>query len=57
MTSSLLSIEIYVHVIDNSSNEIRGSGVERDAGWDEKQLIKFTWPYHRQSKEKQWRQT
>jgi len=30
-----------VHVIDNSNNEIRGGGVERDAGGDEKQLIKF----------------
>jgi len=24
--------------------EIRGSGVERDAGWDEKQFIKFAMP-------------
>ena len=40
--SSLLSIKIRVHVIDNS---IRGGRVERDAGGDEKQLIKFAWPY------------
>ena len=33
-----------MHVIDNSHNEIRGSRVERDAGRDEKQLIKFAWP-------------
>ena len=26
---------------DNSNNEIRGGGVKRDAGGDEKQLIKF----------------
>jgi len=44
MISSLLSIEIRVHVIDNGNNEIRGGGVERDAGGDEKQLIKFAWP-------------
>jgi len=42
MISSLLSI--CVQVIDNSNNEIRGGGVERDAGRDEKQLIKFAWP-------------
>ena len=35
-----------MHVIDNSHNEIRGSRVERDAGGDEKQLIKFAWPYY-----------
>ena len=46
MISSLVSIEIHVHVIDNSNNEIRGGGVERDAGGDEKQLIKFAWPNH-----------
>jgi len=34
-----------VPVIDNGNNEIRGGGVERDAGGDEKQLIKFAWPY------------
>jgi len=45
MISSLLNIEIRVHVIDNGNNEIRGGGVERDAGRDEKQLIKFAWPY------------
>jgi len=33
-----------VQVIDNSNNEIRGSGVERDAEGDEKQLTKFAWP-------------
>jgi len=47
MISSFLSIEIRVHVIDNGNNEIRarirGSRVERDAGEDEKQLIKFAW--------------
>jgi len=32
-------------MIDNSDNEIRGSGVKRDAGGDEKQLSKFAWPY------------
>ena len=37
MISSFLSIEIRVHMIDNGNNEIRGSGVERDAGGDEKQ--------------------
>jgi len=31
-------------VIDNGNNEIRGGGIERDAGGDEKQLIKFVWP-------------
>jgi len=44
MISSLLSIEMRVHVIDNGNNEIRGGGVEKDAGGDEKQLIKFAWP-------------
>ena len=34
-----------MHVIDNSNNEIRGGAVNRDAGGDEKQLIKFVWPY------------
>jgi len=37
MISGLLSIEIFVHVIDNGNNEVRGGGVERDAGGDEKQ--------------------
>jgi len=37
MISSFLSIEIHVHVIDNGNNEIRGGGVERDVGGDEKQ--------------------
>jgi len=46
MISSLLSIEVRVHVIDNGNNKIRGSKVERDAGGDEKQLIKFAWPNH-----------
>ena len=41
MIVSLLSIKISVHVIDNSNNEIRGGGVKRDSGGDEKQLIKF----------------
>jgi len=41
MISSLLSIELRVHVINNGNNEIRGSGVKGDAGGDEKQLIKF----------------
>jgi len=45
MSSSLLSIEIREHVIDNGNNEISGGGVERDAGGDEKQLIMFAWPY------------
>jgi len=44
MISSLLIIEICVHVIDNGNNEIRGGRVEWDAGGDEKQLIKFAWP-------------
>jgi len=44
MISSLLSIEIRVHVINNGNNEIRGGRVERDAGGDEKQVIKFAWP-------------
>jgi len=33
-----------VHLIDNGNNKIRGSGVERDAGRDKKQLIKFARP-------------
>ena len=33
-----------MRVIDYSSNEIRGSGVKRDVGRDEKQLIKFNLP-------------
>jgi len=33
-------MEIRVHVI-----EIRGGGVEKGVGGDEKQLIKFAWPY------------
>ena len=37
----LLSIKKHVHVMDDSNNEIR---VKRDAGRDEKQLIKFAWP-------------
>jgi len=37
MISSLLSIEIRVHVVDNGNNEIRGGLVERNAGGDEKQ--------------------
>ena len=41
MITSLPNIKIRVHVIDNSNNEIRG-----DAGGDEKQLIKFAWPYY-----------
>ena len=44
MIVSLLSIKIRVHVIDNSNNEIKGGGVKRDAGGDEKQSIKFAWP-------------
>ena len=34
-----------MHVIDNSNNEIRGGGIKRDVGGDEKQLIKFSWPW------------
>ena len=34
---------IRAHVIDNSNNEIRGGGVKRDVGGDEKQLMKFSW--------------
>ena len=45
MIASLLSIKIRVHVVDNRNNEIRGSGVKGGAGRDEKQLIKFAWPY------------
>jgi len=45
MILSLLSIEKRVNVTDNGNNEIRGSRVERDAGGDEKQLIKFAWPW------------
>ena len=44
MITSLLSIKIRVHVIDNSNSEIRGSGIIRDVGGDEKQLIRFAWP-------------
>jgi len=44
MISSLFSIEIHVHVMDNGNFEIRGGREERDAGGDEKQLIKFAWP-------------
>ena len=40
----IASIKIHVHMIDNSSNEIRGGGVKRDVDGDEKQLIKFAWP-------------
>jgi len=47
MILSLLSIEICVqHMTDNSNNEIRGGWVGRDAGGDEKQIIKFAWPYY-----------
>ena len=46
MITSLPNIKIRVHVIDNSNNEIRGGGVKRDVGRDEKQLIKFSRPYH-----------
>ena len=45
MIASLLSIKICVHEIDNSNNEIRGSGIKWDTGRNEKQLIKFAWPY------------
>ena len=31
-------------MIDDNNTEIRGSGVKRDVGRDEKQLIKFVWP-------------
>ena len=44
MMTSLLSIKISVHVIDNSNDEIRGYRVKRDVGRDEEQLIKFAWP-------------
>ena len=44
MLTSLLCIEIHVHMIDNGNNEIRGGGVERYVGGDEKKLIKFAWP-------------
>ena len=40
LNDSLLSIKIRVHMIDNSNNEIKGSGVKRDVGGDEKHLIK-----------------
>ena len=43
MITSLPNIKIRVHVIDNSNN---GSGVKRDVGGDEKQLIKFSRPYY-----------
>ena len=46
MITSLPNIKIRVHVIDNSNNEIRGGEVKRDAGGDEKQLIKFSLPYY-----------
>ena len=46
MITSLPNIKIRMHVIDNSNNEIRGSGVKRDVGGDEKQLIKFSRPYY-----------
>ena len=45
MKTGLLSIKLCVHMIDNSNNEIRGSGIKRDAGGDEKQLIKLAWSY------------
>ena len=44
MIASFLSTKIRVHMTDSSNNEIRGGGVKRDAGGDEKQLIKFAWP-------------
>ena len=44
MIVSFLSIKIRVHVTDDSNNEIRGGGVKRDAGRDEKLLIKFACP-------------
>ena len=44
MIASLLSIKICVHVINNSNSDIRGGGVRRGVGRDEKQLIKFAWP-------------
>ena len=34
-----------MHVIDSSNNEIRGGRVKKDVGRDEKQVIKFAWPY------------
>ena len=34
-----------MHLIDNSNNKIRVGGVKRDSGGDEKQLLKFAWPY------------
>ena len=46
MITSLPNIKIRVHVIDNSNNEIRGGGVKKDVGGDEKQLIKFVRPYY-----------
>ena len=33
MVSSILNIEIRVHVIDNGKNKIRGDGVERVWAW------------------------
>ena len=36
MISSFLSIEIHVHMIENSKNKIRGDWVERDDGKDKK---------------------
>ena len=43
----MLTESLLIHVNDNCNNEIRGggvNGVKRDAGGDEKQLIKFAWP-------------
>ena len=44
MIASFLNTKIHEHVADNSNNEIRGGGVKRDVGRDEKQLIKYAWP-------------
>ena len=46
MISSLLSVEIRVHMINNGNHESRGSEVKRDVGGDEKQVIKFAWPLY-----------
>jgi len=34
-----------VHVVDNSNNEIEVVE-KKDVGGDEKQVIKFDWPYY-----------
>ena len=44
MIVSLFSIKMCVHMTDNSNNEIRGGGVKRDAGRDEKLVMEFAWP-------------